>query len=507
MALRSVSRLFEPTESTTTFQSRLEDKVPESLASLAEIRKTKIVCTLGPACDSSEGIRRLLSAGASVFRFNFSHGTHASHSEALARLRAEAEAAGIPVAIMQDLCGPKIRISYVAQDEMNVVAGQRLRITTQHRLASSAIDVDLASTYEPLLEDVRPGDTLLIDDGRVELRVREAYPDHLIAEVVREGTILRGKGLNMPGVALSTPSITEKDWRDLEWAIANNVDYVALSFVRHSDDLLQILQYLDQHDSPAKVIAKIERPEALVHIHDIVRYADAVMVARGDLGLETDFASVPLLQKQLIDLCRQHAKPVITATQMLDSMVNHPTPTRAEVSDVANAILDGSDAIMLSNETAAGRFPTRAAEVLGRIALSSESGTAPWGFFSRHHDRSDTAALTEAAARLAIRSAARRIVVYTLSGNTARLMARYRLPVPIVAVTSSPSTWRQLAMSYGVQPLLIPEIRNMQQLLDKMNELALSMHWGETGDNLLVVSGLDGQNGHVDTLHVHRVHP
>lgn len=489
-----------------TFSSRAEDKVPDSIASLSEIRKTKIVCTLGPACDSAEGIRGLLEAGASVFRFNFSHGTHASHSEALGRLRDEANAMGVPVAVMQDLCGPKIRICYVAADGFQAYLGQRLRITTQRLLSSVACEVELATTYEQLIADVKPGDSLLIDDGRVELRVQESLGDHLVAVVEREGAISRGKGLNMPGVALSTPSVTEKDWNDLEWAVANKVDYVALSFVRQASDLLQVLQFLDQKDSAAKLIAKIERPEALANIHEIVRYADGVMVARGDLGLETNFAEVPLLQKRLIDLCRQHAKPVITATQMLDSMVQNPTPTRAEVSDVANAVLDGSDAIMLSNETAAGRYPTRAVEVLDQIATASESGTTPWGFTAAHHDRSDASALTEAATRLAIRTAARRIVVYTSTGNTARLMARYRLPIPIVAVTASPITCRQLAMSYGVHPLYVPEITELPQLLSKVNELAHSQNWGENGDHLLVVSGLGSQDGHVDTLHIHTIH-
>ncbi|MEZ6106261.1 MAG: pyruvate kinase [Pirellulaceae bacterium] len=490
----------------STFSGRAEDRVPESLQSLNDIRKTKIVCTLGPACDSAEGIRALLNAGASVFRFNFSHGTHASHSEALGRLRDEAAAMGVPVAVMQDLCGPKIRISYVAADGFQAYLGQRVRITTQRLLPNVACEVELATTYEQLLCDVKPGDVLLIDDGRVELRVVETVGDHLVAEVEREGAISRGKGLNMPGVALSTPSVTEKDWADLEWAVANKVEYVALSFVRQATDLLQVMQYLDQHDSSAKLIAKIERPEALANIHEIVRYADGLMVARGDLGLETNFAEVPLLQKKLIDLCRQHAKPVITATQMLDSMVQNPTPTRAEVSDVANAVLDGSDAIMLSNETAAGRYPTRAVEVLNQIATASETGTTPWGFSSAHHDRSDAAALTEAAARLAIRTAARRIVVYTRSGNTARLMARYRLPIPIVAVTASDVTCRQLAMSYGVNSLFVPEITELPQLLSKVNELAHDQDWGQNGDNLLVVSGLGSQDGHVDTLHIHTIH-
>jgi pyruvate kinase len=495
---------FAPTSS-PSLEAETSSSKAASRSGAPKSRNSKIVCTLGPACNSSDQIRRVLKAGARIFRFNFSHGTHESHTETVQHLRSEAFKLNVPIAIMQDLCGPKIRVSYVRGDAIETEENQRLRITTQVRLERLESAVDLATTYEPLLHDVEVGDALLINDGRVELVVEEKHYELLTCRVRRAGLITLGKGLNMPGVALSTPSITAKDWSDLEWGVIHEVDFVALSFVRHPDDLLQIHQFLDERDCSAKVISKIERPEAIERIHEIIQHSDGLMVARGDLGLETDFAEVPILQKKLIELCRYHAKPVITATQMLDSMVSQPTPTRAEVSDVANAILDGSDAIMLSNETAAGQYPVEAVQVLDRIGRSNESGLKTNSISHWTHDLSDAAALTEAAARMALRMNAKRIVVYTQSGNTARLMARYRLQIPIIAVTSSPQVQRQLVLSYGVRPFLIPEIQDMTQLLQKMNELALELQWGQHGDQLVVVSGLGGQYGYVDTLHVHRV--
>ncbi len=506
--MSQVSLDFEPHHSATS--SSTSDRVifsssNSSQTAVRKSRNSKIVCTLGPACNSPEQIRRVLRAGARIFRFNFSHGTHESHTQSLQHLRSEAFKLNVPIAIMQDLCGPKIRISYVRGEPLETQENQQLKLTTQGRLARLESQVDLATTYEPLLDDVKVGNVLLINDGRVELQVEEKQKDYLNCRVRRAGPILLGKGLNMPGVALSTPSITAKDWSDLEWGVTHEVDFVALSFVRHPDDLLQIHQFLDEKECSAKVISKIERPEAIERIHEIIQHSDGLMVARGDLGLETDFAEVPILQKKLIELCRYHAKPVITATQMLDSMVSQPTPTRAEVSDVANAILDGSDAIMLSNETAAGRFPVEAVQVLDRIGRSSESRFKTNSISHWTHDLSDAAALTEAAARMAMRMNAKRIVVYTQTGNTARLMARYRLQTPIIAVTSSAQVQRQLVLSYGVRPFLIPEIQDMTQLLQKMNELALELAWGQHGDQLVVVCGLGGQYGYVDTLHVHRV--
>ena len=496
--------LLEPVRSPAWLANTSSSEVTDSSVR-AKSRNSKIVCTLGPACNTPDSIRRVLKAGARIFRFNFSHGTHESHTETLQHLRSEAFKLNVPIAIMQDLCGPKIRISYVRGDLLETEENQRLQITTQVRLERLESEVDLATTYEPLMDDVQIGDALLINDGRVELVVEGKQKESLTCRVRRAGSITLGKGLNMPGVALSTPSITAKDWSDLEWGVIHQVDFVALSFVRHPDDLLQIHRFLDERDCLAKVISKIERPEAIERIHEIIQHSDGLMVARGDLGLETDFAEVPILQKKLIELCRYHAKPVITATQMLDSMVSQPTPTRAEVSDVANAILDGSDAIMLSNETAAGQYPVEAVQVLDRIGRSSEGGLKTESISHWTHDLSDAAALTEAAARMALRMNAKRIVVYTQTGNTARLMARYRLQTPIIAVTSSPEVQRQLVLSYGVRPFLIPEIQDMTQLLQKMNELALELHWGQHGDQLVVVSGLGGQYGYVDTLHVHRV--
>lgn len=477
--------------------------------SVADVRKTKIVCTIGPACNTPEKVRQLIQTGCSVFRFNFSHGTHEQHSQALEIVRREARDLELPVAVMQDLCGPKIRISHIAAGEVDAKEGMMLKVTTNGRIGNDPtcrhFEWDLSSTYEPLLDDIRPGDHLLINDGRVELVVDRVFPNYLNSTVIRAGKITKGKGLNMPGVALSTPSITEKDWKDVAWAVANNIDFVALSFVREAVDILRLREYLAGHDCRAHIIAKIERPEALDHIHEIIKEADGIMVARGDLGLETDFAEVPLIQKKLIELCRLQAKPVITATQMLDSMVTAPTPTRAEVSDVANAILDGSDAIMLSNETAAGEYPVRSVEVLDRIALASEKAYPRFSRSMGADDHSDKVVVTEAAATMATHAQAKRIVVYTGSGHTARLISRYRLPIPVVVVTNHAKTCQQLALSYGCQPIYLPEISKLSQLLEKMDELALEKHWASPGDNLVVISALDGRDGRIDTLHVHHV--
>ena len=331
-------------------------------------RNTKIICTLGPASDSREAIESLLVAGANVVRLNFSHGDHAWHSRVLRLVRDVAAELGLAVAVMQDLCGPKIRVSPIRGGQLDVEVGDTVRITTEHHLANAgagdeAEDFDLASNYAALLDDVNVGQRILLDDGRIELVAEEKAPGRLTARVLRGGRVLPGKGMNLPGAALSVESVTEKDWQDLDWAISHDVEYVALSFVRHPDDLLRVRNHLDEVGSHIRLIAKIERPEAIQYVEQILAIADGLMVARGDLGVETKLARVPLLQKLLIEQCRSVCKPVITATQMLESMVHESTPTRAEVSDVANAIYDGTDAIMLSGETATGRFPSEAVAV------------------------------------------------------------------------------------------------------------------------------------------------
>jgi pyruvate kinase len=310
----------------------------------------------------------------------------------------------------------------------------------------------------------------------------------------------------LPGINLSTRSMTHKDWDDLEWGITHDVDFVALSFVRHPDDLVAVRDRLDEAGSRTRLIAKIERPEAIEHIEAILALADGLMVARGDLGLETELSQVPILQKRLIERCRQANKPVITATQMLESMVNASTPTRAEISDVANAIYDGTDAIMLSAETATGQYPEEAVNVLHKVAIVTEADLAQSSpDYRRVSTTSAATAIAEGAAITARSLGARRVVVYSQTGVTARLMAHYRLPMPVVAVTNVLTTYRQLSLSFGIHPVYMPDIVSMSQLLEEMDHLVLARHWGEIGDTLVLVSSLDGRDGNTDTLHVHHV--
>ncbi|MEA1952733.1 MAG: pyruvate kinase [Planctomycetota bacterium] len=472
-------------------------------------RKTKIVCTVGPACQEADQIRQMLEAGTNVFRLNFSHADHDWATRTIETIREQAEFMRVPVAVMQDLCGPKIRLSKVAHENYRVEEGDTIRVTTQHHLDGCSrreehFEYDVASSYSALVDDVCIGDTILVDDGRIAMTVLEKQDGLVVAQITRGGEVLPGKGLNLPGVSLSTESMLAKDWQDVQWGLKHEVDYIALSFVRHPSDLVMLQSRLEQAGSSARVIAKIERPEAIEHIEQIVHLADGLMVARGDLGLETDLANVPVLQKRLIELCREATKPVITATQVLDSMVNNSTPTRAEVSDVANAIFDGSDAVMLSNETAVGRHPIEAVDVIHRTALATEAELARRTIIQRRDSTigSAVSAIAEAAANAAIGLGAQSIVVYSQTGFTARMMARYRLPVPVVAITNEQSTYQQLSLSFGVRPIYLPHIVDLPQLLEEMNQLALRQEWGESGDTLVVVSALDGQDGNIDTLHI-----
>lgn len=470
---------------------------------------TKIVCTLGPATESRGAIGSLLAQGASVFRLNFSH-SNCEWATATADLaRQVAASMERPLAILQDLCGPKIRLSKVGQQAGQIEEGQIIRVTTDQFWNADTAEnkkYDLSTNYEMLLNDVQIADQLLINDGRVALIVEEIYQDHLLAKVTRGGKIEVRKGLNLPGVALSTPSVTEKDWRDLQWGIENQVEYVALSFVRESAEIIEVKQALLDANCSAQVIAKIERPEAIANIDSIIEASDGLMVARGDLGLETDYARVPLLQKDLIRRCRLAAKPVITATQVLDSMVETSIPTRAEVSDVANAILDGSDAIMLSNETAVGKHPEAVVQVIRQVAEQVESSSPVWSsdeFLGK--DWSKQEAVADAAAAAVLNMKAKAVIAFTESGRTARVMARYHLPVPIYAVTNNPSTYRQLSLSYGIVPIFSPQLVSVVQLLEEIDEQALQREWAQSGDWLALVSTFQASAKQIDTLHLHCV--
>jgi pyruvate kinase len=472
-------------------------------------RGTKIVCTIGPASCDEEMIRHLITDGVDCFRLNFSHGDHESHTRACHTIRNVAASLDTEVAILQDLCGPKIRISRVADDNYTVAVGDVVRVTTDGHSYGKALGehFDISTTYDGLLTDLGIGDRLVINDGRIELIVEHREDDVFHTRVVRGGRIERGKGLNMPGVHLSADSITEKDWNDLEWGISQKVDFIALSFVRHPDDLQRVRSRLDEAGVASHLVAKIERPEAIQHIAAIIQLADVLMIARGDLGVETELARVPLLQKHLIGECRAAGKPVITATQMLESMIEDSTPTRAEVSDVANAIFDGTDAVMLSAETATGRHPREAIRVLSDVARAADSDLIDRGIVPQigNPERSETGAVVDGAVAAAGRLRANAIVVQTRSGETARLIAQRRPSAPIVAITSSAETCRQLRLVYGVTPILLCEDLTAAELITRIDGLLLERHLCHTDDTVVFVGGMANQGERLDTMHIHRI--
>lgn len=473
---------------------------------------TQVVCTLGPATRTVAAISELIEAGANVFRLNFSHGTHDQHAETLSNLREAAKQLHSPVAVLQDLCGPKIRVSRVRGGQaLELRAGDRITITTDPWFDAAVATTsgrampetcDLATNYEAILSDVQIGENVLINDGKQRLKVVGKHARCLECQVLHGGTVTTGKGINLPQAQLSTPSVTEKDWEDLKWGLEHGVDFVALSFVRTAADIIRVRDHLERVGSPIQIIAKIERPEALANLEEILNWTDGIMVARGDLAIETDCARVPLVQKHLIERCRELHKPVITATQLLDSMVDSPMPTRAEVSDVANAVLDGTDALMLSNETAVGKHPTLAVDTLMKVSQA----TLPLAHrrFAEELDRSDTrmAAMTSSAAALADRCGAKAIAIYTQSGFGARHLSSMRLPYPVVACTNSELTHRQLTLSYGVTPLMLDAFMDRAAMIPHVLQIGIHQHWWQDGDRVVFLGSNDGCGGELNMIQV-----
>lgn len=423
------------------------------------MRKTKIIATIGPASSNPETIARLLEAGMDVARLNFSHGTYDDHARAIAMLRTAAKEAGRPLAILQDLQGPKIRTGTLAGGQPVLLrTGERFTITTRPTEGSASL---VSTTYEMLPRDVCAGDRILVSDGLIELHVLGTGETEVHTEVVVGGELRQKQGINLPGVNVSAPSLTAKDVADLEFGLEQNVDYVALSFVRSAADITDIKKHIAAAGKNVPVVAKIEKPEALNDLTEIVRLSDALMVARGDLGVEIETERVPPVQKLIIREANEAGVPVITATQMLDSMMRNPRPTRAEASDVANAIFDGTDAVMLSGETASGSYPVEAVQMMGRIALAAEKSI----WHGRKHpetellsiDPQDDIADSISAATRAIAEALpiHAIVALTLTGNTARLVSRQRPRVPILACTPWESTYRRLNLMWGLKPVMV----------------------------------------------------
>jgi pyruvate kinase len=448
-------------------------------------RRTKIVATLGPASDSPDRLRALVAAGVDAVRFNLSHGTHDEHSERAWRVREIAAEAGRPVALIADLQGPKLRVGELAEPVVLRTGGE-ITVCAEDLASGSELPVAPAVIGDVL----EPGHDVLIDDGQVRLRVDEVSHGRARCAVLVGGTITSHKGVNLPGVPLPIPSLTRKDTADLEWALHTGVDFVALSFVRSPSDVRELRVLIEQAGSHAHVIAKIEKAEAVDVLDDILGESEAVMVARGDLGVEIGPALVPLVQKRIIQKALERGKPVITATQMLESMGHSPEPTRAEASDVANAILDGTSAVMLSGETAVGEFPVEAVAYMDRIARAVEPS------MDYRHELPEAAenptiglAMSNSACDLAEALRAKAILVPTFSGRTANAVARLRPRRPIIALTHVDWAMRQLALEWGVTPLLIPEMTDVENLWTSAVEAAREAGLVESGDRIVITAG------------------
>jgi pyruvate kinase len=461
------------------------------------MRCTKIVCTIGPASNSEEMLEKLMQAGMNVARLNFSHGTHDEHAAVIKRIRRISARLGQAVAILQDLQGPKIRTGALEGGEpVRLVDGAEVTITTRPVLGNAHI---ISTTYQRLPQDVKPGDRILLDDGLMELRVLSTSETDVRAQVVHGGLLKEHKGINLPGVDVSEPALTKKDRDDLRFGVMHDVDYVALSFVRRPEDILDakelIGQLLDEQGDSDKreagipLIAKLEKPEAVARLDEILEVTDGVMVARGDLGVEMAPEKVPLIQKRIIARCNELGLPVITATQMLESMITNPRPTRAEASDVANAILDGTDAVMLSAETAAGAYPVEAVQMMARIALETEAE----GSTARHQQcqhLTQEHAVSHAARALAEQTSVQAIVVFTRSGASARLISEDRPRTPILAFTPSLPVYRQLALWWGVWPHMIKMMGTTEELIATVDQRLLADRLIARGEHIVIMGGL-----------------
>ncbi len=458
---------------------------------MTHLRRTKIVCTIGPTSREPEVLARLVSAGMDVARLNFSHGDEQTHAENIRRIREASEKAGRPVAILADLQGPKLRVGIMQEGGVPLTAGEALVLTTEPIIGRPE---RVPVQYEHLPQVVSAGDRILIDDGMLELVVTSVTEREIVTRVVTGGLLSSNKGLNLPRAALSIPAITEKDREDLRCAIEQGVDWVALSFVRTAEEVLDLKGYireLSALDHPTPVIAKIEKPEAVENIDAIIAASDGIMVARGDLGIETAPELVPMVQKLIIGKCNQARKPVITATQMLESMIRNPRPTRAEASDVANAILDGSDAVMLSGETAAGAYPVEAVETMVRIALEAEQSPIACtpARPAEARSRNFAEAVAHASVDMALDLRAAAVVAPTMSGNTARTISSFRPPCPIVAVTPSPMVQRELVLCWGVYPLLSQRAATTDEVIEDAVETAHKRGFVGEGDVVIVTGG------------------
>jgi len=480
-------------------------------------RRTKIVCTIGPATSTPDRVRAMIRAGMNVVRFNMSHGDHAMHAERYHLVRACAAELGANVAVMFDLQGPKMRTGKLKEGGLvELVDGEEFCITTDPILGDAH---RVSTSYQNLPNDVKDGDRILMADGSLELRVCRVMGRDVMCEVVRGGMLGEHKGINLPGVKIAEPSLTEKDKEDLRFGLELGADYVALSFVRQPQDLLDARACMSALGKTAGLIAKIERPEALECFDDILHHADAIMVARGDLGVEVDFEEVPVIQKRLIQRCNEAGVPVITATQVLESMINHAQATRAEVTDVANAVFDGTDALMLSAESATGLFPVEAVKVMARVAQKAddESGRASSNErFARFRALESNSAVAkhnsfalvmgQSVCRMALaHKNIKRIICVTTTGYTASTLARFRPSVPITAITNSATTQRRLALMWGVDSYVVENYDRIDRLFEHVGKILVERGLAQLGDVVIILAGtpvIIGGRTNILKLHV-----
>lgn len=473
------------------------------------MRRAKIVCTLGPAVAGERRIKELVYAGMDVARLNMSHGSHEDHAENYRLVRQAADASGHGVGILADLQGPKIRLETFSEGPVKLSRGQTWTITTRDVDGNAEI---CGTTYKGLAGDVGIGDPILIDDGKVRLRVTAVEDGtDVVTEVLVGGKVSDHKGINLPGVAVSVPALSEKDVEDLRFALGLSVDFIALSFVRDAKDVEDVRKVMREEGVEVPVIAKIEKPQAIENLDEVIAAFDGFMVARGDLGVECPMEEVPFLQKTIIDKARLNAKPVIVATQMLESMIQSPSPTRAEASDVANAILDGADAVMLSGETSVGEYPIHTVETMARIVSATEGhalsqrevGTLRALAWDPH---TKSGVITKAAGEVAERVGAKYVVAFTQSGDSARRMSRLRGPIPILAFTPDGRTRSQLALSWGVETFKTDEVEHTDEMVRQVDEQLLKIGRVEEGDLVVIVAGAPpGIPGSTNALRVHRM--
>ncbi|MFD4091973.1 pyruvate kinase [Streptomyces albidoflavus] len=470
------------------------------------MRRSKIVCTLGPAVDSYEQLKALIEAGMNVARFNMSHGSHAEHEDRYRRVRQASADTGRAVGVLADLQGPKIRLETFAEGPVELVRGDEFTITTEDVAGDKSV---CGTTYKGLPGDVAKGDPILINDGNVELKVTEVEGPRVKTIVIEGGIISDHKGINLPGAAVNVPALSEKDIEDLRFALRMGCDLVALSFVRDAEDVKDVHKVMDEEGRRVPVIAKVEKPQAVANMEAVVLAFDGVMVARGDLAVEYPLEKVPMVQKRLVSLCRRNAKPVIVATQMMESMITNSRPTRAEASDVANAILDGADAVMLSAESSVGAYPIETVKTMSKIVVAAEQELLSRGLqplVPGKKPRTQGGAVARAAAEIADFLGARALVAYTKSGDTARRLSRYRAAQPILAFTTDEATRNQLTLSWGVESHVVDHVDNTDAMVDQVDEELVGLKRFNDGDTVVMTAGSPpGVPGTTNMVRVHHL--